>query len=156
MNIHRWGPALLLALAMILVSLGLSYARSEGMISNEAAKRGVQVMIGLVLAAYANLMPKELAPATLPRSVAGRVQKARRIGGWALTLAGLTQSGLWALAPIDVANALSIAGILAALAIIIGYTLWAYAGYRRECRGDKAIAAISHPGGSVEGGSGDA
>ena len=157
MNVNRVGPAIALALLMIAVAAGLGYAEDAGIVGHDVSVRGVQIMIGLVVAAYANLIPKQIGDFILSPEVATRVQSARRIGGWALTLAGLAQAGLWAFAPVSLALPASIAAIVTAMIVLLGYFAWAYAGYRSECRDGNgpAIVAISHPGGSADDGGGD-
>jgi hypothetical protein len=49
----------------------------------------MQVMIGVILAAYANLMPKDLGQWRASARAAARSQSALRVGGWSLTLGGL-------------------------------------------------------------------
>ena len=91
----------------------------------------MQILIGLGLAAYANLMPKQLGrPRRSPHAEA-RTQAALRVGGWSMTLAGLVYAGLWALAPLPVADIASTMAVAAALAVTLGYALWSFA----ACRG---------------------
>ncbi|CAN5785814.1 hypothetical protein BH24ACI5_BH24ACI5_16800 [soil metagenome] len=123
MNPNRISVALALAALIIGSSLALAYARGQEMIAAETARRVMQVMIGLMLAAYANVMPKELGQW---RSVdaAKRSQAAARVGGWSMTLAGLGYAALWAFAPIPFADVTGMVLIAAATIITLGYVAW--------------------------------
>jgi hypothetical protein len=109
-----WMAGLLIAASLI-----LKYAQHAAMISPDAANRGGQMAIGLALASYANFMPKRIAT--------GRRQVALRAGGWAFVLAGLAYAALWALAPLDLAWTASMAVLVTAVLICLGFTLWARA-----------------------------
>jgi hypothetical protein len=103
------------AAVLLAVSAGLKLLVARGLVPAEAAPRGTQALIGLMLAAYGNYMPKVLGSLANP-AVAARTQLALRIGGWAFALAGLAYAALWAFAPIGLADALSIPVIAAAMA----------------------------------------
>lgn len=121
----RFIPFLLLAAAFLGAAAGLKYAESAGLVGDDMAQRVVQVMIGLMLAGFANVMPKRLGPQRMSREAEARMQTARRIGGWSLTLAGLAHAALWAFAPTDVAVIAGMIVVAAALALTIGYAIWA-------------------------------
>ena len=110
-----WMAGLLIAASLI-----LKYAQHAQMITPDAATRGGEAAIGLVLVLYANLMPKRIAT--------GRRQVALRAGGWAFALAGLAYAALWAFAPLSLAWPASMAVMGTGLAICLGYTVWACAG----------------------------
>ena len=101
------------------------------MISGDAATRTMQVLIGLTLAAYANVMPKDIGRWRASQRAAARSQSALRVGGWSLTLAGLGYAGLWAFAPIAFADVAAIVVVATATLVTIGYSVWAFAGCRR-------------------------
>ena len=84
----------------------------------------MQVIIGLILAAYGNFMPKDVA---LLRSACttSRSQSVMRVGGWSITLAGLAYAGLWAFAPIAFADIASMIVVITALLVMAGYCGWA-------------------------------
>lgn len=113
--------AIALAVLLLGTSAALAYAQRLDLIEPDTARRLVQVMIGLMLAAYANLMPKDVGrwPAS-PVAVA-RAQSALRVGGWSLTLAGLAHAGLWAFAPMAFANTASTVVVAAATLVTMGY-----------------------------------
>jgi len=117
-------PALMLAGLLLALAAGLRMAGANGVIDTDMARRGVQVAIGLILAGFANRMPKQI---RRWRGVAAdaREQRALRVGGWSLTLAGLAQAGLWAFAPLAVADTVAMIVVATATLITLGYALWA-------------------------------
>ena len=130
MIINRLGFAMGLAILMLGGAYGLRAAESAGMLSPDDARRAVQILSGLVLAAYANVMPKQLGPSRRSPQTEARAQSALRFGGWSLTLAGLAYAGLWALAPLAVADVWSMIVVAAALALTLAYAAWCF----RACR----------------------
>lgn len=123
--------ALVLAAAMLALAAGLRYAETVGWLTGDAAHRAMQVLIGLGLAAYANVMPKQLGRASASARVAAQTQAALRVGGWSMTLAGLAYAGLWAFAPLTVADMASMVVVIAAMGITLGYAARAWARCRQ-------------------------
>lgn len=113
-----------LAAVMIASALLLSIARNQGWVDSGQVLRGQNVIIGLALAAFCNLMPKRMHGS--PRSVyhATLAQSLGRVGGWAMTLAFLVWAALWAFAPLDVARIGGMVAVGAGVAVMIGYTVW--------------------------------
>lgn len=118
-------PAIALAIVFLATAAGLKYAESVDLVAPDMAQRAVQVMIGLTLAGFANMMPKRLGSQRLSLEAEARMQAARRVGGWFLTLAGLAHAVIWALAPVSVAPAASMSVVGTGLAITIGFAVWA-------------------------------
>jgi hypothetical protein len=110
---------LTLAGLMILTAVLSKYAQAAHMIAPDTAARAVQVAIGLMLAIYANFMPKRVA--------AERTRIALRAGGWAFTLAGLGYALLWAFAGRALAEPFSTALVASALLVCLAYAAWACA-----------------------------
>jgi len=131
MTIKRTAFAIALAVFILAAAAGLDYLEGAGLIGAEGAKRTMQVVIGLVLAAYANLMPKQIGRLRGTPQAESRAQAALRVGGWSMTLAGLGYAGLWAFAPPPVADIASMTVVAAALAATLGYALWSFG----VCRG---------------------
>jgi hypothetical protein len=126
--------ALGLAAAVLALAAGLRYAESAGMIGAEEARRTMQVLIGLGFAAYANMMPKQLGRMRgTPRAEAW-AQRTLRVGGWSMTLGGLAFAGLWAFAPLAIADVASKAVLASATAVTVGHALWCYLVCRGEAR----------------------
>ena len=124
MILKRTSFAVALAVLILGTAAALRYAQGLDLIGGEAAKRTMQVMIGLALAAYSNLMPKDVGPWRASALAMARAQSALRVGGWSMTLAGLAYAGLWAFAPLAVADVASIAVVALAMLITIGYGGW--------------------------------
>jgi hypothetical protein len=118
----------LVAAAVILAAAaGLKYAAVQGLLGAGGADRAAQVMIGLGLALYANLIPKRLGALRGPIAER-RALLGRRLAGWTFTLSGLAYAGLWRLAPAETAFALGIAAVASAVVLTLGYTIWACGG----------------------------
>jgi hypothetical protein len=115
-------PALITAAFMLAVAVGLKYAQGLQLIGSETAVRAIQVMIGMSLAVYGNFIPKNIASASC---AAPRFQTPARLGGWLFALAGLSYAGLWAFAPVAVANVAAMPIVMAATVITGGYCAWA-------------------------------
>tara|TARA_R110000787_G_scaffold61166_1_gene138634 strand:+ start:462 stop:878 length:417 start_codon:yes stop_codon:yes gene_type:complete len=122
MKIKRLIPALILAGLMLTLAFAMNLAEGAGLVSEDMGRRVVQVAIGLLLAAYANLMPKRLGRWRSAEAEA-REQKALRLGGWSLTLAGLAHAALWAFAPLAFADTASMVVVAGALLLAFGYTV---------------------------------
>ena len=126
MIIKRLGFAIALAIVFLLTAAGLRYAASNGMMAEETATRIVMALTGLGLAAYANIMPKQLGRARRSPEAEARAQSALRFGGWALTLAGLAYAFLWGFAPISIARAAAMTVLGAATLATLGYAIWSF------------------------------
>jgi hypothetical protein len=137
MILKRLSFALALAVLFLGTAAALTYAQSLDLIGPDTARRTVQVMSGLILAAYANLMPKDVGRWRASTMAAARAQSALRVGGWSMTLAGLAYAGLWAFAPLGFANVASMALVASAMLITIGYAGWTLLACRsRHTTGD--------------------
>ena len=132
MIIKRLGFAIALAILFLLTAAGLRYAASAGMLAEESATRIVMALTGLGLAAYANIMPKQLGRARRSPEAEARAQSALRFGGWALTLAGLAYAFLWAFAPMWIASAAAMTVLGAATLSTLVYMIWSFATCRRS------------------------
>ncbi|GAB2497559.1 hypothetical protein GCM10027084_08320 [Pseudoxanthomonas sangjuensis] len=125
--------ALVIAGVQIGGALLLTFLRKQGVIDGETTTRGVMVLIGLGLAAYGNRMPKSLeGPPPPSPGLAATRQAVQRVGGWAMTLAGLAYAGLWAFASRDVALVGSLVVVGASVAVTLGYIAW------RVCSGHRS------------------
>jgi hypothetical protein len=124
MMLKRTSMALAVAVVFLGTTAALSYAKDLGWIEPETVRRTVQVIVGLMLAAYANVLPKDVGRWRASAAAMGRAQSAQRVGGWSMTLAGLTYAGLWAFAPVAVANLASTLVVASAMLITMGYGGW--------------------------------
>ena len=116
--------SLAVAAFMLMSAAVLKYAQAQEIIGADAARRSIQVMIGLVLMVYGNFMPKDIAATRTTACAASRSQSALRVGGWSMALAGLGYAGLWAFAPLAFANAASMVVVATAMLVTMGYGGW--------------------------------
>jgi hypothetical protein len=121
MNLKRMTFAVTLAVLTLGTAAGLKYAQSLDLVGPETAKRTMQVTIGLILAAYANLMPKDVGPWRASSLAMARSQAVLRVGGWSMTLAGLAYAALWAFVPLAFADVASMVIVASAMVITMGY-----------------------------------
>jgi hypothetical protein len=124
MILKRTGFAVAVAALILAAAAVLNYSQRLDLIGPDAAKRTMQVMIGVMLAAYANLMPKDVGRWRTSALAVARAQSALRVGGWSMTLAGLAYASLWAFAPLAFADVASVVVVAAAMLITMGYGGW--------------------------------
>ena len=127
--------AVVLAVLVLGSAAGLRYAESAAMIGPDFADRAMQVVVGLVLAAYANVMPKQLGRFRGTPDREAIAQSVRRVGGLAMTIGGLAWAAIWALAPMALTRPLAITAVASATLVTLGYGLWAC---RRNGRAENA------------------
>jgi sterol desaturase/sphingolipid hydroxylase (fatty acid hydroxylase superfamily) len=114
----------------------LGFAKRQGLIDIETTLRGAMVIVGVGLAAAGNRIPKSSdgpSPSTLKLAVLR--QSVMRTAGWSLMLGGLAFAGLWAFAPLAVAQVaatIALGGSLAVMSIFV--TTWIYAYHRSPTR----------------------
>jgi hypothetical protein len=137
MILKRTGFALALGAFILAAAAGLRYAEGADMLGADGARRTMQILIGLLLAAYANFMPKQIGSARRSPHAESRAQAVLRVGGWSLTVAGLVYAGLWAFAPLPVADIASMIAVAAALVLTLGYALWSFTACRSA--GDASV-----------------
>jgi len=123
--------ALAVAAFILALAAGLRLAQGLEMLDADAARRTMQVTVGLILAAYANFMPKEIGRWPASARAAARSQSALRVGGWSMTLAGLAHAGIWAFAPIPFANVAAMLVVATATLVTMGYGGWRLLSCRR-------------------------
>lgn len=105
-----WGVGILV------LALGLSFARKAGYVDHETVTRIVIGATGLMVAWFGNMMPKRFVPSTTARKV-------HRVGGWSLVISGLIYAAAFAFAPIQTAVIVGCTAILTGIAITVGYCL---------------------------------
>ena len=123
--------SLALAVALLATALAVAWAKSGGLIDDNLGDRIVMAVIGLVVAASNNAIPKQLAAPLASMRAEAVAQSVRRMGGWAMTLAGLAWAAIWALAPMALANPLAISVMVVALVVTVGHGCLAWRRYRR-------------------------
>ena len=135
MIVKRFGGAIALAVTFLAAAAALRYAALQGVIGEDVATRAVQVIIGLGLAAYANVIPKQGGGPRRSVEAETRAQAAQRVGGWAMTLAGLAHAGLWAFAPLSFANPASMVVVGGAVVLTLGHAVWCFTARRSDSPG---------------------
>jgi hypothetical protein len=125
MNTRSISSAIVLALLISGVALALKFLQRDHLIAPEMTTRAFQVMIGLVLAFYGNIMPK--GTPNCGDAWSKRKQTLLRVGGWAFVIAGLGYAGIWLVAPMGSASDASMALVAAATAITLVWTVWTVA-----------------------------
>ena len=121
--------ALLMAAALIALSLVVSYLDDTGRLGEEASQRTIQVAIGLLLVFVANRAPKTLEPLR-DRCDPGAVQSLQRFSGWMLVVGGLGYAVVWLVAPIDHARISAIAILATCVLIVLARVVWTLASTR--------------------------
>ena len=115
--------AILIAGAMIFLTLLVVSADKAGYIGDATGKRVIKVAIGLLVVYFSNLAPKTLEPLSEGRDPA-RVQALQRFTGWALVLGGLGYALAWLVVPIEHAAIVSMAILGSALLLVVARCLW--------------------------------
>lgn len=106
--------SLLWAGGVLAVALLASLARSQGLIDQDAGHRIILGVIGLMVVAYGNRIPK-----AFTRTREGRNSK--RVAGWAMVLSGLVYAAAFVFAPIDIAVVVGCGAVIAGLMTTMGY-----------------------------------
>lgn len=128
------------AAGILLLAAALKGLEVAETIGPEMAKRVMQFIFGLMLAVYGNYMPKGYAASCTTDCKINRTQSVLRVAGWAMTLAGLVHAGLWAFAPIPLANSAASAVVAIAVVITIGYGAWTLFRTGSRNRKDASVA----------------
>lgn len=105
--------ALISVAIIFVVSIAATIAHKTGYIDEDTTTRILMVSIGLMMAAQASRGPKD----ELKRTARGIA--IQRFTGWAVTLAGLAWTAIWAFVPVDQATLLAMAPLILAMAAII-------------------------------------
>lgn len=135
MIFKRFGGAIALGITFLAATAALRYASVQGIIGEDVATRAVQVIIGLGLAAYANVMPKQVSGRRRSPQAETRAQAAQRVGGWSITLAGLVHAGLWAFAPLSLASPASMVVVGGAVVLTMAHAVWCFTARRSDSPG---------------------
>ena len=112
--------ALSLAALYLLTSLALNELRLHQVLTAETVQRLMGVLMGTVVIASANLIPKRLVPLARVSCDRAREQMLRRFCGRVLVLGGLGYTLAFVLAPIQVASTLAICLLAPAVVVVAG------------------------------------
>jgi hypothetical protein len=113
--------ALLIAGGIVAGAAGLAYLAGHGFIpadKREMATRAFNLTTALILLWWANLAPKRLRPLAELTCDRIREQRARRVAGVALIVAGLISAVAWLIAPFNLALPVEATAIGGGLAIV--------------------------------------
>jgi hypothetical protein len=121
--------SIIFALLILVAALALKRAAAFHLVSGDIPMRGVQTIMGLLLAFYGNAIPKNVL--RFREGEGGRIQSLRRTSGWLLTVAGLGYAAIWASAPLSEAANWSMAVVGVATGLVAVYALWIHVTRRR-------------------------
>lgn len=123
----------LIGAALILAASAALNLASPDHISPELAQRLLGALLGMVVAVYANAVPKALTPLARLKCEPAAEQALRRFTGLALVLGGIGYAAAWLLAPIGSARPLAMVLLAGALSIVVARYSWmVYAGSARR------------------------
>ena len=113
--------AISVAAVLLAVPLAAHLARALGWIAadnGDFTSRLFGVAGGLILAAYGNVIPRQLERYDPAKCDPGRWQRLQRRAAWSFVLAGLACAAIWAMLPIRAAALWSIAPVGAAMILV--------------------------------------
>jgi hypothetical protein len=123
MKTHPVGRALAGATFVIAVALLLRWATPD-YLTVEMARRLMGVLVGAIVVAYANVVPKSLAARTRPHCAPGQEQAMKRFVGWSLVLGGFGYIAASLLAPVGSMHVIGGAIVAVALAAALLRCVW--------------------------------
>jgi hypothetical protein len=109
--------------AILLGASGILRALAPSVISEEVAHRILGALLGAVVLAYANAVPKLISRRLPTRRDPALEQAQRRFVGWSLVIGGLGYSAAWVFAPIGSANLIAGTILASTVALAIGRVL---------------------------------
>lgn len=113
---------LALGALMLAAAAALKLAGHAGLVSPEMVTRGGQAVVGLMLAVYANFIPKT--PPSPSHPLAHRGYALLRLTGWAYTVAGLIYAAAALFAPLGLNTTLAVAAVATAFSLSLGCFVW--------------------------------
>ncbi|WP_421785539.1 hypothetical protein [Hyphobacterium sp.] len=113
------------------IALAFSLGETFNWIPEAASKRTAGVLIGLVLAATGNFLPKAVIPVSARRCHPARAVRAERFVGLVLMMAGIVFAAIWLFAPLEVAKVGSSFAGLVAFGTALAAWMWLHAGTSR-------------------------
>ncbi len=107
------------ALVMI-VPLAVTLAHAYGVVEDpDSGRRTTMIILGAYLAVTGNGLPRMLPPMSSLQCDSARVQACQRLAGWTWALCGLGFATAWLALPIDAAEPVSTALVVAAMIVTI-------------------------------------
>ena len=106
---------------MMIIPLALTLAHAYGLVDDpdSGMRRTTMIMVGAYLTVTGNAMPRMLPPMSSMQCDGARVQAFQRLAGWTWVLCGLGFVTAWLALPIDAAEPVSTALVVAAMIVTI-------------------------------------
>ena len=105
---------------MMIIPLALTLAHAYGVVDDpDGGRRTTMIILGAYLAVTGNAIPRMLPPTSSMQCDGARVQAFQRLAGWTWALCGLGFTTAWLALPIDTAESLSTALVVAAMVMTI-------------------------------------
>ncbi len=105
---------LALGAVLLAAAVAVKFGQRLHLLGPDTPSRGMQILIGLGLAIYANFIPKGSPAPFRSEAQLERAAATRRLAGLTFTVAGLLYAAIWALASDAVAFPLAITELAAA------------------------------------------
>ena len=105
---------------MMIVPLAVTLAHAYGVVEDpDSGRRTTMIILGAYLAVTGNGLPRMLPSMSSMQCDGARVQAFQRLAGWTWALCGLGFATAWLALPIDAAESVSTALVLAAMVVTI-------------------------------------
>jgi len=105
---------------MMIVPLGVTLAHAYGLVEDpDGGRAASMIILGLSLAVAGNAIPRMLPPMSSMPCDGARVQAFQRLAGWIWVLCGLGFATAWLALPVDAAEPVSTALVVAAMIVAI-------------------------------------
>ncbi|AMY07689.1 putative integral membrane protein [Luteitalea pratensis] len=105
---------------MMIIPLALTLAHAYGVVDDpDGGRRTTMIILGAYLAVTGNAIPRKLPPTSSMQCDGARVQAFQRLAGWTWALCGLGFATAWLALPIDAAEPVSMALVVAAMFVTI-------------------------------------
>ena len=105
---------------MMIIPLGVTLAHAYGVVEDpDGGRAASMIILGLSLAVAGNAIPRMLPPMSSMQCDGARVQAFQRLAGWIWVLCGLGFATAWLALPVDAAEPVSTALVVAAMIVTI-------------------------------------
>ena len=105
---------------MMIIPLAVTLAHAYGVVDDpDGGRRTTMIILGAYLAVTGNAIPRMLPPMSSMQCDGARVQAFQRLAGWTWALCGLGFATAWLALPIDAAEPVSTALVVAAMIVTI-------------------------------------
>ena len=105
---------------MMIIPLAVTLAHAYGVVEDpDSGRRATMIILGASLAVTGNGLPRMLPPMSSMQCDGARVQAFQRLAGWTWVLCGLGFATAWLALPIDSAEHVSTALVVAAMIVTI-------------------------------------